>query len=1058
MPAPPTTTSTQDRARLAALAALEILDTPPEPAFDRLTRLAALVCDTPTAAVSLIDEHRQWFKSRVGFDDTETPIADAFCAVTIERDELLLVEDASRDSRFGHYRPVTAPGGVRFYAGLPLSTRDGHRVGTLCVFDSRPRTLDERQHEALRLLAQTVSEELALHAERREDSLRAATLDALVEALPDGVVACDTQGRIVVLNEVAREWHDLGPIVPVGDQPAQRPSTYHLYRSDRRTPLQPAEVPLGRALQGQRLRDEALSILTPGLPPRDISCNGNVVRNTRGELLGAVLTMRDITQHKHLVEQLAADKRHLELVLEGTGAATGWWDLHTGEIRFDEAWATMLGYTLEELGPMNVARWRDFTHPADLQNLEAQLHDYLAGHTPYYEAMVRNRHRDGHWVWVHARGKTVSWDEQGRPRWLAGIHTDVSRIKRAEADIERARRYVDALIGASTDVAIMVTDPEGLLTVFNSGAEQLLGRSAAEVIGHCTPERFHDPLEMDRRAQELHKQLGRPVKGFATLVADVPAGQSTNRIATYLRTDGLARTVRLSVSSIVGAEDEHVGYVFIAVDLTDRLTAEKRAFEHQSRFQSAFASAPNGIALVGLDGRWLDVNAALCQMLGYSRDEMLQSDFQSITYHEDLDSDLKLMKQVLEGHIGEYKLVKRYIHKSGRLVHGLLAVVMVLNELGEPWYFVSQVVDITELHQTQQRLAASVTYLDAVFSSVMDAIVTVDGDGRITGVNRAATLMFGHSQSKLRGRPLESFLAPDVHGVATRLPMFSGQPVRPSDTYEMYAVRFSGERFPIELRASRIEHSARASWACVIRDLTEARRIEEMKSEFVSTVSHELRTPLTSISGALGLLLSNESGELPDSVRPLIEIAHRNSWRLGVIVNDLLDLDKLIAGKMAFELAPCPAAALLRDAITSNLGYAAKHDITLSLQQAEPGTVQVDAMRFAQVMANLLSNAVKFSPAGGQVELRGKPIGRGYEFSVTDHGPGIPEAYRPRLFQPFTQADASDTRSRQGTGLGLAICKQLVEHMGGEIGYATEIDVGTTFWFQLPMVGPPATE
>ena len=201
----------------------------------------------------------------------------------------------------------------------------------------------------------------------------------------------------------------------------------------------------------------------------------------------------------------------------------------------------------------------------------------------------------------------------------------------------------------------------------------------------------------------------------------------------------------------------------------------------------------------------------------------------------------------------------------------------------------------------------------------------------------------------------------------------------------------------------------------------------------------------------LTMEVDGDRGELPDSMRPLIEIAHRNSRRLGVIVNDLLDLDKLIAGKMMFELAPCSAPALLQDALTSNLGYAGKHEITLQLEQADAGTVLVDAMRFAQVMANLMSNAVKFSPAGGRVELRGKAVGRGYEFSIIDHGPGIPEAYRPRLFQPFTQADASDSRSRHGTGLGLAICKQLVEHMGGEIGYATQEEVGTTFWFQLPL-------
>jgi signal transduction histidine kinase len=233
-------------------------------------------------------------------------------------------------------------------------------------------------------------------------------------------------------------------------------------------------------------------------------------------------------------------------------------------------------------------------------------------------------------------------------------------------------------------------------------------------------------------------------------------------------------------------------------------------------------------------------------------------------------------------------------------------------------------------------------------------------------------------------------------------------------------------------------------------DITESKKVERLKSEFISTVSHELRTPLTSIRGALGLLAGGVAGVLGDSARQLLDIALKNSERLTELINDILDIEKIESGKMKFELAPHAIGALVEQAIVANQAYAHTHGVRIEASgQLASVQVRVDAGRFAQVMANLLSNAAKFSPRGGVVEVAAVADAQRVRISVADHGAGIPESFRDRMFQKFSQADGSDTRAKGGTGLGLAITKSIVEGMGGEISYVTQAGQGTTFFVDL---------
>ena len=355
---------------------------------------------------------------------------------------------------------------------------------------------------------------------------------------------------------------------------------------------------------------------------------------------------------------------------------------------------------------------------------------------------------------------------------------------------------------------------------------------------------------------------------------------------------------------------------------------------------------------------------------------------------------------------------------------------------------------------SRRRILTSEARTRAVVENAVDGIITIDEGGIIETFNPAAERIFGCSVDEAVGQNIKMLMPEPYHGEHDgylRNYVTSGDRKIIGIGREVEGLRKDGSSFPLDLGVSEISVRGHRRFVGMVRDITERKEIERMKTEFVSTVSHELRTPLTSIQGALALIAKSDPEGLDDKYKKLIGIAHKNSGRLVRLINDILDIEKIESGRMEFKLVPQEIMPLAEHAIEANQAFAKQFDVEIVLREDLPGAmIEADADRITQVFTNLLSNAAKFSPEGGTVDVSVARRGANLRMEITDHGDGIPEGFRESIFGKFSQADSSATRKREGSGLGLNIAKAIVESHGGAIGFETETGTGATFFFQLP--------
>jgi PAS domain S-box-containing protein len=486
------------------------------------------------------------------------------------------------------------------------------------------------------------------------------------------------------------------------------------------------------------------------------------------------------------------------------------------------------------------------------------------------------------------------------------------------------------------------------------------------------------------------------------------------------------------------------------------MAARAEAAANATRVSAIMNSVPDGIITIDEHGAIVSVNPAFSRMFGYAERELLGQPLRMLMPTEMQAAHEEGFRRYVQGGphriIGQGPVEVPAHRRDGTIFTAQLALTDM--RLGEARYVVGNMRDITVSKFAEAQLRKVNERLKLATQAARIGVWEWDLASEV--------LIWDHRMHELHATPIT---------VNPTYEMWRSS-VHPADVERverMISATLAGEAdFDCEFRLLLADGSERTmksasvvAWDAegnplrvtgVNWDVTETKRLERMKSEFVSVVSHELRTPLTSIRGSLGLIAGNAMGELPERARQLVDIAYRNTDRLTALINDILDIEKIESGGLAFEQERLELRTLIEHAVENNQSYAAARHVRLHL---EPSTMEAnvigDAGRILQVMANLLSNAMKFSPSGAQVDIRLAPAGESVRVSVQDHGAGLEENFRSRVFQKFSQADSSDTRAKGGTGLGLAISKAIIERLGGRIGYDSIPGAGATFYFELPL-------
>lgn len=499
---------------------------------------------------------------------------------------------------------------------------------------------------------------------------------------------------------------------------------------------------------------------------------------------------------------------------------------------------------------------------------------------------------------------------------------------------------------------------------------------------------------------------------------------------------------------------------------------EENLREISNRFINAFEYAAIGMALVSLEGRWIQVNNSVCVMLGYTEDELLKMTFQEITHPDDLETDLNNMKQMIESEIETYQMEKRYIHKTGKILWGRLSVSLMRDSDKKPLYFISQIENITDRIKAQQELMENQQRLKLATSSAQIGVWDLDVNLNVLTWDDQMFTLYGKNREDFDGTVSE--WVNSIH------------PKDKSQAFEAYQAALNGEKdFDEEFRIicpnNEIKHIHSTAILLrdskgnptrmigVNRDITkqknylnqlkemnenlrtarkEAEKSAQIKSQFLDIAAHELRTPVTAFS----LLLQNtqkklSKGECVDeSILKRLQI---QVDRISRLVVDLLDVSRLERGVLNLKIESTNICMLIDQCLEDYKLREPSREIQFH-RPKESLFIEIDPIRIYQVISNIIDNAIKYTPEETPIDLRIEIIPNYLRILIIDSGPGISEENQAGIFSVFARGKGLETEKSGGLGLGLYVSKTIVELHHGKIGVKSQMNKGSTFYFDLP--------
>lgn len=496
----------------------------------------------------------------------------------------------------------------------------------------------------------------------------------------------------------------------------------------------------------------------------------------------------------------------------------------------------------------------------------------------------------------------------------------------------------------------------------------------------------------------------------------------------------------------VGARTEVQAHRRTEIELEEHAAREKL-------FGAAVRSAVDAVVTKTADGIITGWNPAAERMFGFTAAEALGKNI-AIIVPEDRRGELDgILQRVLSGEQVRHHETVRWT-KDGARIYVSLSISPIKSESGHIIGACKIARDITEQKAAEKKFELAV-------EACPSGMIMTDRGGTVIMVNKESERLFGYRRGELIGQSIDILLPERLRTQHARHRVQYGarpQTRRMGEGPDLYGRRKDGTEFPVEVALNPIETPDGLFILSAISDISEGKRLNRLKDEFVSTVSHDLRTPLTSICGSLGLLMGTVAADMPEQARRLLAIAKSNSERLVKLVNDILDIDKLESGQVVFKFKVVDIRPLIEQVVDANLGFADTYLVRLRADVHAEGQLWADPDRLSQALTNLISNAIKFSPPDGEVVVGVEANGDRFRLSVRDHGEGIPADFKARVFEKFAQADGSSAKKTGGTGLGLSIVKEIVSRLGGEIAFAEAPGGGTIFYLDLPSCGRAQSE
>lgn len=789
-----------------------------------------------------------------------------------------------------------------------------------------------------------------------------------------------------------------------------------------------------------------LEIITAKGNEKWVRCIG-IPEIVDGRCLRVFGTFQDITNEKLLSQQLIDEKIKLENAIQATQLATWIWDMHSDKLTYNNRWAEIIGYTIEELSPIQSDTWSKLTHPDDLPIVAKQLEACFNRTVDYYNAEYRMKHKAGHWVWVYDRGKVHSWTEDGKPLLMSGTHLEITKQK------NKVEQYLEFIKNAPSSIAMFDADMRYLAASNKwikdnkiNSFEELLGRSQLE---------FNVYSDEDWRKTYLECLTGKSKSNDECFVS---------------LGNGICRWLKWVINPWYNLDGEVGGLIMMTEDITEKIESEELLRVSEATFRGNFLHAGVGMGISDKNGIGLKANPKLCEMLGYTEEELINTPFVALTHPDDVDLDVKLFNEVAEGKRNSYQIEKRCFHKNGDIVYLILVLSTVNDKNGDILYYITQMIDITQQKiaelKLEQALSHTQTILDA---STQVSIIETDLNGIIITFNKGAENLLGYKAEdvlhKLNVTELHDADELENHAEI----IFNKTGVKPvgfnvfvsqvDGTSQMVSewnyIDKSGKQFPVLLTISPVRQDEKiVGYLGIGVNITEIKKVEAKIKEllksseeqntrlrnFAHIVSHNLRSHSGNISALIDIIQAEQAGLSENIVFTYLKSA-ANSLKETI---DHLHTVASVNANISDKLSPLNIKTVIEAAISNVTGLALENEVDIQNLINTDCNIYGDLIYVESIVLNLLTNAIKYKSNDRKSSLiiSAKNTEEFIEVSFKDNGLGIDlNKHNDKLFGMYkTFHNHPDAR-----GVGLFITKNQIEALGGRIEVESEVNVGTTF-------------